>query len=191
MRKVLFSVVAMSMLGLGISNAVPYDIDKAHSSIDFTIKHLLVSNVNGSFSDFSGVVDIDPKTRVINKLEGEMSIKSIDTRNKDRDSHLMAEKYLDADKFGKATFKMTKFSMLKNGSIAVDANLTIKGVTKKVSFKGMLNGPVSHPMTKKEVFGLQLSATINRKDFNIATDTSSATMGESVNIMINLELSGK
>ncbi|RDU66239.1 polyisoprenoid-binding protein [Helicobacter didelphidarum] len=190
MKNILLSAMVASTLGFMSLQATPYDIDESHSNVAFKIGHMVVSSVEGNFNNFQGVVEIDPKTKTLIKLEGKIDIKSINTRNETRDQHLQADKYLDTAKYPKGTFKMTKVSKDKKG-IKVEADLTLKGVTKKVVFLGDLKGPAQNPMTKGEVYGLTLKATINRKDFNIALDTTSATMGEEVEISISLELNAK
>lgn len=187
MKKLVLSAIVASSLAIVGMQAAPYKIDESHSSINFKIGHMVVANVDGNFAKFSGKVDIDPKTKTLTKLEGEIDITSVNTRNEERDGHLLGDGYFDAGNYPKGTLKATKITKVKNG-IRVEADLTLRGVTKKVVFTGELKGPAQHPMLKKEIFGLTLNATINRKDFNIGKDTSSATMGESVNIAISLEL---
>lgn len=186
MSKIWLSTILAGALSVSVFGAV-YNIDKAHSSVDFSVSHMSVSKVNGSFSEFEGVVDIDPKTKNLTKLEGWISIDKIDTRNSKRDEHLLGAEYLDASSFPKGMLKSTKITRDKKG-LKVEADLTLKGVTKKVVLTGQINGPVNNPNAKKETWGLILEGKINRKDFGIAKDTSSVTMGEQVTIFINLEL---
>lgn len=187
MKKLVLSAIVASSLAVVGMQAAPYKIDESHSAINFKIGHMVVANVDGNFAKFSGKVDIDAKTKTLTKLEGEIDITSINTRNEERDGHLLGDGYFDAGTYPKGTLKATKITKVKNG-IRVEADLTLRGVTKKVVFTGELKGPAQHPMLKKEVFGLTLNSTINRKDFNIGKDTSSATMGEKVDINISLEL---
>lgn len=187
MKKVMLSAIMASSLAIVGLQAAPYKIDMSHSAINFKIGHMIVANVNGNFAKFSGNVDIDPKTKTLTKLDGEIDITSINTRDEERDGHLLGDAYFDAGAYPKGTLKATKITKTKSG-IRVEADLTLRGITKKVVFLGDLKGPVQHPMLKKEIFGLMLQATINRKDFNIGKDTPGATMGESVDITINLEL---
>lgn len=190
MTKIILSTVVACSLGVANLYAGAYNIDKSHSAINFKIGHMLVSSVSGSFPNFSGEIEIDKKTNTLVKLQGEIDILTVDTRNKDRDKHLLGDEYFDAENYPKGILKMTKFSKEKNG-IKVEADLTLRGITKKVVLRGDLKGPVQNPMNKKEIFGLSLEGAINRKDFNIGKDTSGATMGEEVEISINLELTAK
>lgn len=187
MKKLVLSAIVAGSLAVVGAYATPYKIDENHSSINFKVSHMIVANVDGDFTKFTGEADINPKTKVLTKLTGEIDIKSINTRNEERDGHLVSDDYFNADKYPKGTLNATKITKVKNG-IQVEANLTLKDVTKKVIFTGELKGPAKHPTLKKDIYGLTLNATINRKDFNIGKDTSSATMGDKVNIAINLEL---
>ncbi|STQ86129.1 polyisoprenoid-binding protein [Helicobacter muridarum] len=186
MSKIWLSAILAGMLSSNVFGAV-YNIDKIHSSVDFSVSHMSVSKVNGSFSEFEGMVDINPKTKNLVNLEGWISIDKIDTRNSKRDEHLLGAEYLDASNFPKGMLKSTKIIKDKKG-LKVEADLTLKGITKKVILTGQINGPVDNPKTKKETWGLSLEGKINRKDFGIAKDTSGITMGEQVTILINLEL---
>lgn len=190
MKKIALSMIVATSFGFGLLQAAPYDIDRNHSYVNFQVAHMVVSNVDGSFPDFSGEVEIDPKTKTLKKLEGQIDITAINTRNQDRDSHLLGADYFDAGTYPKGTLKMTKVTKTKSG-IRVEADLTLRGITKKVVFTGNLKGPGVNPNTKKELFGLTLEGIIKRKDFNIGKDTSSATMGDEVKISISLELVAK
>ncbi|RDU73747.1 polyisoprenoid-binding protein [Helicobacter aurati] len=183
----LLSVVVAGALSVNWLFGAAYQIDATHSSVNFHVSHMTVSKVDGNFPEFNGIVEIDPKTKNLTKLEGEIQIDKINTRNTKRDSHLLGVEYFDASNFPKGTLKATKITKDKKG-IKVEAELTLRGVTKKVIFTGQLKGPIQNPMTKKETWGLNLEGTINRKDFNIAKDTSGVTMGEEVAISISLEL---
>lgn len=187
MKKMMLRAIMAGSLVVMSAQAAPYKIDVSHSAVNFKVSHMVVANVDGNFAKFSGNVDIDPKTKTLTKLEGEIDITSVNTRNEDRDGHLLGDAYFDAGNHPKGTLKATKITKEKNG-VKVEADLTLRGVTKKVILRGELKGPAQHPMLKKEIFGLTLQATINRKDFNIGKDTSGATMGENIDIAINLEL---
>ncbi len=187
MKKIIRNVVFASSLSAVYLYAIPYTIDNSHSYINFKISHMIVSNVDGNFSKFSGKVDIDEKSKMLNNIEGEIDILSINTRSEERDGHLLGDAYFDAGTYPKGLLKATKISRTRQG-IKIETDLTLKGITKKVVFMGELKGPVQNPIIKKDIFGLSLKATINRKDFNIGKETSSSSMGEDVEIYINLEL---
>lgn len=186
MTKFLVSALLASALSVS-AFAKEYNIDKSHSSVGFSVSHLTVSKVEGTFPEFSGRVDIDPKTKQIVALEGEIDISKLNTRNSSRDSHLQTEEFFDATNFPKGILKATKISKDKDG-VMIEADLTLKGITQKVMLKGTLKGPVQHPSTRKEVWGLDLSGMVMRMDFKLSEQTSSAVIGNEISIDINLEV---
>lgn len=192
MRKIFVSAILAGVFGVGVSvsslMAASYAVDATHSSVGFKIAHMVVSNVDGNFNAFRGAAEIDKGE--LKALEGEIDIASVNTRNDKRDKHLQAADFFDAEKFPKGTLKSTKITKDKKG-VKVEADLTLKGVTKKVVLSGELKGPGVNENTKKELYGLTLSGQINRKDFGIAKDNSAASLGEQVEINISLELSAK
>ncbi|PAF41924.1 YceI family protein [Helicobacter sp. 11S02596-1] len=183
MKKFL-SIAAIFALSMGAIHAKNFTIDTAHSSVGFEVEHMLLSKVNGEFNTFSGVLDIDPKTKKINKLEGEISIDSVDTKNAKRDSHLKANDFFDLSKFQKATFKMTK----QDGD-KIYGDLTIRGITKPVVWEAEVKGPVNNPKTNKQLMALEISGKINRKDFQVGTTTPNAIVSDEVKVKIQIEAS--
>ncbi|PAF47112.1 hypothetical protein BKH46_05220 [Helicobacter sp. 12S02634-8] len=182
--KKLLSVATLIAFSLSPMLAKNFTIDTAHSSVGFEVEHMLLSKVSGEFNTFSGTLDIDPKTKKINKLEGEISISSVDTKNSKRDAHLKADDFFDMAKFQKATFKMTKQEGDK-----LYGNLTIRGVSKPVVWEVDVKGPVTNPMTKKEMMALEISGEINRKDFQVGTSTPNAIVSDKVEVKIQIEAS--
>ena len=180
MKKTLSIVAIASLLSLG---AVEFKFDPTHSSVDFKVKHLLVSNVGGSFKKFDGHFDIDSKSKKINTLEGTIEISSIDTGNAKRDEHLLGSDFFDVSKNPKGYFKMTKQDKDK-----IYGTLTLAGVSKEVVFDMKMSDPIIHPKTKKEVVGLELEGKINRKDFAIGKSFLDSTISDEIRISINFEL---
>lgn len=181
MKKLLF-VVSMSVALSSVLVAKPYEVDVSHSSVGFSVKHMSVSNVKGSFDKFSGTLDVEGKS--INALNGEVQIASINTNSNARDKHLNAPDFFDAKQFDKATLSLVKHSGKK-----LEANLTMRGITKKVTFDVELNGPIKHPKTQKDLIALTLTGTINRKDFDIGKDTADVMVSDKVEIKVELEAS--
>ncbi|TLD97217.1 polyisoprenoid-binding protein [Helicobacter jaachi] len=183
MKKVMLCAALSIACSAGLM-AESYVVDASHSSVEFGVKHMSVSNVKGSFDKFSGSVELDGKT--ITKLDGEVQIASINTNSEARDKHLNAPDFFDAKKFDKATLSLVKHSGKK-----LEANVTIRGITKKVTFDVELNGPVKHPKTGKDVIALSLEGKLNRKDFNVGADTANAMVSDNVNVKIELEAAQK
>lgn len=179
MRKIIVAT-ALSVACSAALLAVPYEVDVGHSSVGFSVKHLSVSNVNGGFDKFNGTLDVEGK--IIKALSGEVEIASINTNSDSRDKHLNTPDFFDSKKFGKATLELVKH----NGN-KLEANITMRGITKKVVFDVELNGPITHPKTGKNIVALTLQGKLNRKDFGVGTDTGNAIVGDNVDVYIELE----
>ena len=182
MRKIALCA-AVALLGTSLM-AAEYVVDASHSSVEFGVKHMSVSNVKGNFNKFSGTLDVEGKN--IKALEGEVQISSINTNSDGRDKHLNAADFFDSKKFPKATLKLVKHSGKK-----LEAEVTIRGVTKKVTFETNLSGPVKHPQTGKDLIALTLEGKVNRKDFGIGMDTANARVSDNVSVKIELEAAQK
>lgn len=181
MRKILFCALLSSACSMALM-AESYVVDSSHSSVGFSVKHLNVSNVQGSFSRFSGSVEVEGKK--IKALQGELDIASIDTNTSARDKHLRAPDFFDSKKFPKATLTLVKHKGKK-----LEAEITMRGISKNVVFDVELNGPVKHPTTGKDLIALTLVGKVNRKDFDIGVDTSNMMVSDNVDVRIELEAS--
>jgi polyisoprenoid-binding protein YceI len=162
-------------------------IDPVHSSIGFSVRHLMVSKVRGTFQDFSGAIvvaeDGTPSVRA------EIAVGSINTNNEQRDAHVKAADVFDAEKYPTATFRST--NERPNGDkYVLDGELTLKGVTKPVILDLEFNG-VNPGMGHGEVAGFEASVVLNRKDFGIDIDmpleTGGTVIGEKVTIALEIE----
>lgn len=182
--------VLLSIFSLNAQSPTTWQIDKAHSSVNFTIAHFF-SSVTGRFTDFSGNIAFDPNNLAGSQAEFIISVKSINTDNQKRDQHLMSSDFFDADKFPKITFKSTRFEKKSDNNFVVYGNLTIKNITKKVALPFKVLGEMEHPMMKGTiVFGISLQTKIKRSDYGVGVGNWAATMvvGDDVDININLEL---
>ena len=173
-------------LSLSFAAAEILNIDKSHSSVNFQVTHMMISDVEGKFDDFKGEVDFDLQSKTLKGIEGEVKISSINTNNNSRDNHLKAPDFFDAAKFDKATFKATKITKDK-----VIADVTMHGVTKSVTFKSTIKGPVENLMSKKQMISLKLESKINRKDFGIGKKKKNAMVSDEVAIRILIEANAK
>jgi polyisoprenoid-binding protein YceI len=162
-------------------------IDPAHSSIDFSVRHLMVSKVRGRFETFSGAITVAPDGTP--SVSAEIDVASLNTGNAQRDGHVKSADFFDVEHYPVATFAST--SVRPNGEAYVlDGNLTIKGITKPVSLDLEYNG-VSPGQGYGEVSGYEASIILSRKDFGIDIDlpmeTGGAVVGDKVTITINVE----
>ena len=162
-------------------------IDPVHSSINFSVRHLMVSKVRGSFQTFSGAITVAEDGTP--SVSATIDVNSIDTRNEQRDAHVRSADFFDADNHPTATFVST--GVRPDGDdYVVDGDFTLKGVTKPVSLKLEYNG-VNPGMGQGAVAGFEASVVLNRKDFGIDIDmpleTGGTVVGDKVTITLEIE----
>ncbi|MCU0685481.1 MAG: YceI family protein [Polyangiaceae bacterium] len=171
---------------------MPWLLDSVHSHVGFSVKHMMVATVRGSFKSYRGDLRIDPKDFTRSTFEGEIDVSSLDTGNADRDAHLRAGDFFDATNHPKITFKSTGVEAKGEGEYVVRGDLTIRGVTKPVSLDVEFQGTSKNPYGQT-VTGLGVRGTINRKDFgvnfNALLETGGVAVGEKVKIEIDVEAS--
>src|SRR5512144_622376 len=174
-----------------LAQATTWNLDPAHSSASFTVRHLVISNVRGDFQKFTGAVQLDEKDVSKSTVEATLQAASIDTGIPDRDKHLRSPDFLDAEKFPTITFKSTKVEKGADGKLKVTGDLTMKGVTKPVVLA--VDGPtaeIKDPWGNTRR-GLSASTTINRKDWGLTwnkTIEAGPVVGDEVKIAIEGEL---
>jgi polyisoprenoid-binding protein YceI len=180
--------VAVALAGSATA-ADKYLFDKAHSSIEFSVKHMVVSNVKGTFDTFDGAIMYDPADIEKSSVDITIAVAGINTREAKRDEHLRSPDFFDAAKYPNITFKSSKIKKTDNGLVAV-GTLTIRGVSKEVELPFTLNGPVVNPLGKT-VIGVELAYQLNRRDFGVSwnktLDAGGVVVGDDVKIEINLE----
>jgi len=176
----LVSLVTASWLFAGT-----YNVDIAHSNVGFKVKHMMISNVVGSFDTFSGTFEYDEKTKVFKSLVGDIDVTSINTSIAKRDEHLKSPDFFDVAKYPTIKFLLTKVQ----GDVAY-GKLTMHGVTKDVKMDLENNGAIKDSSGKTRV-GMTLSGTIERKDFgltyNSVLEAGGIAIGENVKIEVELE----
>jgi polyisoprenoid-binding protein YceI len=172
----LLSIFAASSLFAG-----NYSVDAINSNVGFSVKHMMVSNVNGKLNNVSGSFVYDEKENSLVSLEGEILVASINTSDEKRDTHLKADDIFDAEKFPKITFKSTKVE-----KEVVYGDLTIKGVTKNVK----LNLENGGALGKKA--GFTLNGKINRSEFGVTWNKVLETGGVAVSdeVKLNIDIQG-
>jgi polyisoprenoid-binding protein YceI len=165
-----------------------YVIDKAHTSIGFEIGHMGVSTVHGRFNDKSGHVVVDPANLENSSVEVTVKTASIDTAIEPRDNHLRSADFFEVEKFPEMTFKSTAIRALPNSYVA-DGDLTIKGVTKKVSIWFKYYGPIDAGNGKKRIGIVAVPFTINRQDYGVAYNAKLPDGTSSVDDRVTIRLS--
>lgn len=170
-------------------SADKYAIDVDHTSIGFSIKHLMISTVKGKFNDFSGTILYDEKDITKSSVSISIKVESIDTDNKKRDDHLRSADFFDAAKFPEITFKSSKIQKKGKGWVAV-GTLTIRGVSKEVTIPFEITGKAKDPwgMTR---LGVDAHLKIDRRDFGVAWNKAleggGLVVGNDVKIELNVE----
>ena len=189
MKKILFSLTLVASVLLVAANAKVYEIDKTHTNVGFKIKHLMISTVNGNFKEYNGAIDFDPKAFTFNSFEGSVKVASINTENKSRDAHLQENDFFKAKKHPELTFKMKKYQKKNDKSGTMIGDLSIAGVKKEVKFDKEIGGVAQ--VRGKEKVGFSLRGTIKRSDFDFAPSSKEATLGNEVQIIIDVEADAK
>lgn len=165
-----------------------WTLDKAHAKLGFSISHLMISTIEGNFKTFDAKISStkDDFTDASANLTAE--VKSINTDNEQRDTHLKSADFFDADKYPTVTFKTTSIKKVKDNNYIVIGNLTMHGVTKSIELKatGII---ATHPVTKKTIVGFKISGLILRTDFGIGSTFPSAMIGDEVTLDANAEFS--
>jgi polyisoprenoid-binding protein YceI len=189
MKSVVIGLFTASIL-CASAFAADYTLDNSHSSVGFSVKHLMVSNVKGKFKAFDSSFTIDEKTNKLTKLEGTADTATVDTDIQKRDDHLRSADFFDAAKYPKMKFVMTKYTPLKAGKAKIAGNLTIKNTTKPIVFDAEVSKAVQDMAGDTRV-GISLSSQINRKDFglnwNKTLEAGGFVVGDEIKISVELE----
>ena len=179
------TLVASSLIAASTLFGGTYAVDTAHSSADFSVKHMMISTVKGNFATFFGSFEYDEANKQLKALKGEIAAASIDTGIKDRDDHLRSADLFDVAKYPTITFVLDEIK----GDKAY-GKLTMKGVTKPVVL-AFENGGAATDLYGNKRVGLGLSGKINRTDFGIswnkALETGGVIVGEEVKLDVALE----
>lgn len=166
-----------------------WDIDPSHSSISFSVKHLMVSKVKGTFGKFSGVIETtEDNSDALVAVTIEAN--SIDTKDENRDAHLYGEDFFDVAKFPTLTFVSTNVEHKKGDLFALNGNLTIKGVTRPVTLDVEFAGVVVDPFGQTKAIA-EASTKISRSDFgltwNSALEAGGVLVGDEITISLDVQ----
>lgn len=166
-------------------------VDNAHSEVGFQVKHMMVSKVKGTFDQYEAHIEAEDLTDLTNaSISFEIDVSSINTKNEDRDKHLKSTDFFDVDKYPKITFQSTAISG-SYGHYNVTGDLTIKDVTRPVTFEINYNGMGKNPWGI-DVYGFEAETSINREEFNLTwnapLETGGILVGKDVKITVELEV---
>jgi polyisoprenoid-binding protein YceI len=177
------------------AQASPWDIDPAHTAVEFSVRHMMVSTVKGQFEKVKGTLELDDKDVTKSKVEVTVDLDSVNTHEPKRDGHLKSADFFNTAKFPTATFKSTKVQRVGKNKLKVTGNLTLHGITKPVVLE--VDGPSPSYRTPfgTTVRGIHATGTLNRKDFEItwnkALDNGGLLVGNEVGLDLNTEVSEK
>jgi polyisoprenoid-binding protein YceI len=166
-------------------------IDPIHSDVSFKVRHMMITNVTGTFDVFEGTMLSDKPDFSDAEISFEAEIASINTRNSQRDEHLKSNDFFNASEAPKITFKSEQFKQLGNGVAELIGTINIRNVSKPITLKALHTGTVVDPWGQVKA-GFELSGSINRSDFGLHWSASSeegvVVLAEEVKLMINAQL---
>ena len=188
--KTAIAIVMMVALPV-LAHADTWQIDPAHTNVEFTVRHMMISNVKGQFQKTSGTITANGADPASAKIDATIDATSIDTRVDRRDAHLKSPDFLDVARFPTITFKSTKVEAAGPGKWKVTGDLTLHGVTKPVVLDVEGTGaPIHDPMGNTRA-GASATTKIRRSDFgliwNKALEAGGVMVGDEVAISIDLE----
>jgi polyisoprenoid-binding protein YceI len=163
-----------------------YAFDAAHTTFAFVARHVMVTRVRGSFGKFEGSAHLDFTDAAKSSVNVTIDATSIDTGNTDRDAHLRSNDFFAMDEHPQIVFASTAIEATDSDTYRVTGDLTIRGVTKQVSFESERTGPVVDPWGNTRI-GLTGSLTINRKDWGVSWNLALDAGGVAVSEKITLE----
>jgi polyisoprenoid-binding protein YceI len=191
-RKLMMGIALLAVPSL--AGAAEYDVDPSHSTVGFSVRHMMVSNVKGQFTKVTGTASWTKPDHSDAKVEVTIDANSINTNEPKRDGHLKSPDFFDTAKFPTLTFKSKKVEKGTGDHLKLTGDLTIHGVTKEVTFDVVPTAEVKNPFGGTSV-GIEATAKINRKDFglnwNKALEAGGVVVGNEVSIEIDAELAKK
>ena len=185
--RVMAAGLVVAVLGALPLRAETYQIDATHSSVDFSIRHL-VGITKGKFTEFSGAIVYDEKAPEKSSVEAVIKVGSIDTENEKRDGHLKAPDFFDAEKYPEITFKSTKVEKGEGNKLVVTGDFTMHGVTKSIHFPVEVLATGTNPWTNMAMAGFSSGITLLRSDYGVNNWADKAgVVGDEVKVGITME----
>lgn len=169
-----------------------FKIDGAHSSLSFQVKHMMISKVKGGFDTFHADLNLDPEDLTNAEIKFTIDVSSIDSKNADRDAHLRSADFFDAENFPNMIFVATNIQKEDDNEYKLTGDLTIKDVTKPVTFDVEYGGKGTNPWGV-EVVAFEGETKINRKDFgltwNSTLETGGVLVSDDIKLKVDIEAS--
>lgn len=190
--KRLFTLTALAMFvaATGFAQAAKWTVDKGHSNVKFSVTHMVVSDMEGTFKIFDGSLVTTKPDFSDAKVSFTVEVASVNTDNEKRDGHLKSDDFFNAEKFPQMKFESTSMKPLGGNKYEMRGNLTIRDVTKPVVFQVTHGGVLTTSRGAKA--GFKATTTIDRFDYNLkwdrATETGGLVVGKEVTITVNVEM---
>lgn len=176
---------------LSLNAQTKWSIDKAHSKVQFSATHLIISEVTGEFKNFDGSIETSGDDFSNAKVNFTMDVNSISTDNEQRDNHLKSDDFFNAQKFPKMTFVGKSMQKVGDNKYKLVGDLTIRDITKQIVLDVTYNGTVKDPWGNTKA-GFKITGELNRFDYNLKwnalMEAGGAVVGKMIGITINLEL---
>jgi len=168
-----------------------WTVDKTHSNVDFSVKHMVISTVRGTFRDFDATLQVDEEDPAKSRVSASIDVASIDTNVPDRDAHLRSDDFFGADQFPSLTFESTSVEFDGSEKLKVIGNLTIRDITREVTLVGEFGGRIQDPWGNDRA-AFSAETEISRKDFNVrwnqVLETGGAVVSDKVKIRLYIEV---
>ncbi len=193
--KNLFKLLSAILIAtVGAMSQTTWVVDNVHSNVKFSVTHLIISEVEGSFKVYSGALQSQTSDFSDVAVDFAVDVNSINTDNEMRDKHLKSDDFFNAENYPKMTFKSISWKKVGDKEYVLDGDLTIRDVTKRVAFSVVYGGTIKDPWGNTKA-GFKATTVINRFDYglkwNALTEAGGATVGKDVNITLNLQFGQK
>lgn len=185
MKKVFLLLVALSISVASFAQT-KWTVDPMHSFVNFSVGHMGISFVDGSFTKFNGTIEADKSDFVNAKVNFTVDVNSVETHVDPRNKHLKSDDFFNAEQFPNMTFESTSFKKLKDKNYELTGKLTIRDVTKDVKFNVIFGGTHTDDKGTTKA-GFSANTTINRLDYNIKFDPTGMGVAKDVKISLNME----
>ena len=189
--RLFLALAATLALNTGLrAQSAKWAVDKAHSNVKFTVTHMAISEVDGSFRAFDGSLESTKPDFSDARIQFSIEATSVSTENENRDNHLRGDDFFNAAQFPKISFTSTSMKPLGGNKYQLTGNMTVRDVTKTVTWDVTYGGIMSTQRGRKA--GFKAKATINRFDYNLkwnrATEAGGLVVGENVDVVLNIQL---
>jgi polyisoprenoid-binding protein YceI len=186
--KITLMLAVVALLSFTVVDQFSYTVDASHSRLGFTIKHMGISDFNGNFGKFETKITTSKADFSDAVVELSADVNTINTGNEMRDGHLKGEDFFETEKFPTLTFKSTSFKLIEGKNYKIEGDLSLHGVTKKVTLDAVHCGNVENPQSKKTVAGFKITGVVKRSEFGIGAGYPAPGLSDEVNLIADLEL---